>query len=158
MFTDEANFLPSIMVGDMCGGKKSNLKTVAPRNMIGCVVRHYWLSGVSYDCSTDVYAILEEDLTGYHYKDEIKEAFVTLILVLLTRILWLWAETPFRVGLVVSMSTLSAKGIGCLDWHDPPLMLIQQSMYRTYSKNIQVLGQLNHRCGMTSQTRSFRIG
>jgi len=36
-------------------------------------------------------------------------------------------------------------------------MLIQQSMYGTNSKNIQVLGQLNHRCGMTSQTRSFRI-
>ena len=40
---DEANFFPSIMVGDMCGGKKSDLKTVAPRNMVGCVVRHYWL-------------------------------------------------------------------------------------------------------------------
>ena len=27
------------MVGDVCGGKKSDLKTVAPRSMIGCVVR-----------------------------------------------------------------------------------------------------------------------
>jgi len=43
MFTDEANFFPSIMVEDMCGGKKSDLKTAAHRNMIGCVVRHYWL-------------------------------------------------------------------------------------------------------------------
>ena len=43
MFTDETNFFPLIMVGDMCGGKNSDLKTVAPRKMIGCVVRHYWL-------------------------------------------------------------------------------------------------------------------
>jgi len=43
MFTDEANLFASIMFGDMCGDKKSNLKTVASRNMIGCVVRHYWL-------------------------------------------------------------------------------------------------------------------
>jgi len=43
MFTDEANSFPSIMVGDVCGGKKSDLKTVAARNMTGCVVRHYWL-------------------------------------------------------------------------------------------------------------------
>jgi len=43
MFTDEANFYPLIMVGDMCGGKKSDFKTVAPKNVIGCVVRHYWL-------------------------------------------------------------------------------------------------------------------
>jgi len=42
MFTDEANFLLSIMVGD-CGGKKIELKTFAPRNMIGCGVLHYWL-------------------------------------------------------------------------------------------------------------------
>jgi len=32
-----------ILVGDVCGGKKINLKTVAPRNGIGYVVRHYWL-------------------------------------------------------------------------------------------------------------------
>jgi len=43
MFTDQANFFPSIMVGDMCGGKKSDLKTVGHRNVIGCVVHHYWL-------------------------------------------------------------------------------------------------------------------
>ena len=43
MFTDEANLYPLIMVGDMYGGKKSDLKTVAHRNVIGCVVRHYWL-------------------------------------------------------------------------------------------------------------------
>jgi len=43
MLTDEANCFPSIMVGDMCGGKNIDLKIVAPRNVIGCVVRHYWL-------------------------------------------------------------------------------------------------------------------
>ena len=43
MFTDEANLLLSIMVGDVCGGKKIDSKTVVPRNVIGCVVRHYWL-------------------------------------------------------------------------------------------------------------------
>ena len=44
MFTDVANFLPSIMVRDVCGGKKIDLKIkVAPRHVIGCVVRHYWL-------------------------------------------------------------------------------------------------------------------
>ena len=59
MFTDEANIFPSIMFGDVCRGKKIELKTVAPRKMIGCVVRHYWLGGVSYDCSTDLYAILK---------------------------------------------------------------------------------------------------
>jgi len=43
MFTDEVNLFPSIMVGDMCSCTKSDLKTVAPINLIGCVVRHYWL-------------------------------------------------------------------------------------------------------------------
>jgi len=43
MFTDEANIFPSIMVEDVCGGKKIDLKNVVPRNVIGCVVRHYWL-------------------------------------------------------------------------------------------------------------------
>ena len=42
MFTDEAIFFPLIMIGDVCGGKKINLKNVAPRKVIGCVVRH-WL-------------------------------------------------------------------------------------------------------------------
>jgi len=111
MLTDEANFFPSIMVGDLCGGKKIDLKTVAPRNVIGCVVRHYWLEWVSYDCSTDLYAILKGDLTGFHYQDEINKAFVTLMLVLWTRTLCLWTETPFCAGLVLSMITLSAKGI-----------------------------------------------
>jgi len=46
----------------------------------------------------------------------------------------LWTETPFRAELVLSMSTLSAKGIWCIDWPDPPLMLIQQNMYGTYLK------------------------
>jgi len=54
MFTDEANFFPSRIVGDVYDGKKLDLKTVAPRNVIGCVVRHYWLGGISYDCSTDL--------------------------------------------------------------------------------------------------------
>jgi len=35
MFTNDANFFSSIMVEDKCGGKKSDLKTIAPRNMIG---------------------------------------------------------------------------------------------------------------------------
>jgi len=43
MFSDKANFFLSIMVGDVRGGKKIDLKTVAPRNVMGCVVRHYWL-------------------------------------------------------------------------------------------------------------------
>ena len=43
MFTDEANIFPSLMVGDVCGGKTIDLKTVALRNVIGCVVRLYWL-------------------------------------------------------------------------------------------------------------------
>jgi len=40
MFTDEANLFPSIMVGDLCGGKKIDLKTVAPSDVIGiwCVI------------------------------------------------------------------------------------------------------------------------
>jgi len=42
MFTNEANFFPSIMVGDVCGGKKIDLKTVTPINVIGFVVGHYW--------------------------------------------------------------------------------------------------------------------
>jgi len=32
MFTDEANFFPTKMVGDVCGGKKIDFKTVAPRH------------------------------------------------------------------------------------------------------------------------------
>ena len=43
MFIDEASFLPPIMVVDVCCGKKIDLKTVAPRYVIGCVVRYYWL-------------------------------------------------------------------------------------------------------------------
>ena len=43
MFTNEANLFPSIMVGDVCGSKKIDLKIVAPRNVVGCVVRHYFL-------------------------------------------------------------------------------------------------------------------
>jgi len=43
MFTDEANLFPSIKAGDVCGGKKIDLKIVAPRNVVGCVLRHYWL-------------------------------------------------------------------------------------------------------------------
>jgi len=43
MFTDEAKVFTSIMVGDVCGGKKIDLKIVADRNVVGCVVRHYWL-------------------------------------------------------------------------------------------------------------------
>ena len=39
----KANFFPSIVVGDVCGGKKKDLKTVVPRNVIGCVVRYYRL-------------------------------------------------------------------------------------------------------------------
>jgi len=37
MFTDVANLFPSIRL-ETC-----DLKTVASRNMIGCVVSHYWL-------------------------------------------------------------------------------------------------------------------
>ena len=37
-----------------------------------------------------------------------------------------------------------------------PSCLSNKSMCGTHSKNIQVLGQLNHRCGMTSHTRSFK--
>ena len=51
-------------------------------------------------------------LTGFHYQNEINEAFVTLTLFLWTRTLWLWTETPFCAGLVLSMSTLSTNGIG----------------------------------------------
>jgi len=80
MFTDEANIFPSIIVGDVCGGKKIELKTVAHRNAIGCVVRHYGLGWGSYDCSTDLYTILKGDLTGFHYQDDINKAFVTLML------------------------------------------------------------------------------
>ena len=39
-----------------------------------------------------------------------------------------------------------------------PSCYSNKSMYGTNSKNIQVLGQLNHICVMTSQTRSFMIG
>jgi len=64
---------------------KIDLKTVAPRNVI--------------------------DLTGFRYRDEINKACMTLMLRLLTRTLCLWTETPFCAGLVLSMGTLSAKGI-----------------------------------------------
>ena len=48
-----------------------------------CVITGY--GGVSYDCFTDLYDILNGDLTGFHYRDEINKAFVTLMLVLWTR-------------------------------------------------------------------------
>ena len=35
MFNDEANFFPSFMVGDVCGGTKIDLKSVTSRNVIG---------------------------------------------------------------------------------------------------------------------------
>ena len=51
-----------------------------------CVITGY--GGVSYDCSTDLYAIPKGDLTGFHSRDEInKEAFVTFMLVPWTRTL-----------------------------------------------------------------------
>jgi len=129
------------MVGDVCGGKKSDLKTVALRNVIGCVVRHYWLGwGLLWLFHWLVRHPWRRIDRIPLYQDEINEAFFTLILVLWTRIVCLWTEKPFRARPVLSMSTLSAKGIGCMDWPDPPLMLIQQSMYGKYSKNIHILG------------------
>jgi len=79
---------------------------------------------VSYDCSTDLYAILKGDLTGFNNRDEINKAFVILMLVLWTRTLCLWTDTFFRSRLVLSMITLSATGINYMDWPDPPLILI----------------------------------
>ena len=40
MFNDKANFCPSIMVEDVCGGKTINLKNVAPRKVkvVWCVI------------------------------------------------------------------------------------------------------------------------
>ena len=43
MFTDEANFFSSILVGVVGGGKKIDLKTGGPRNVLCFVVRHNWL-------------------------------------------------------------------------------------------------------------------
>ena len=60
------------MEGDVCGGKNSDLKIVAPRIIICSVVHHNWLR---QGCSTDVYVIINGDLTGCHYRDEIVEAF-----------------------------------------------------------------------------------
>jgi len=67
---------------------------------------------------------LKKILPGFVIEMRSIEAFVTLVLVLWTRTLWLWTEMPFRAGPVLSMSALSAKGIGCMDWPDPPFMLI----------------------------------
>jgi len=64
----------------------------------------------------------------------------------------------------------SVPGLFCQWWHwarkeydvwtglTLPSCKSTKSMYGTNFKNIQVLGQLNHKCGMTSQMRSFRIG
>jgi len=41
MFTDEANLFPSIIIGDVCGGKKIDLKIFAPRYVVGCMASHY---------------------------------------------------------------------------------------------------------------------
>ena len=109
MFTDEANFFPLIIVGEVCGGKKIDLKTVAPRNVIDVLCVVTGKGGASNDCSTDLYAILKGDLTGFHYRDEISKACAILMLMLWTRSLCLWTETPFRAGLVLAMLTLSAK-------------------------------------------------
>jgi len=68
---------------------------------VWCVI--IGLGGVSYDCSTDLYAILKEDLTEFHNRDEINKAFVILMC--------LCTEMPFCARLVFSMITLSAKGI-----------------------------------------------
>jgi len=106
----------------MCGDKKSNLKTVAPRNVIVCCVIT-GKGGVSYKRSTELYAILEGDLTGLHYRDEINQAFVNLILVLWTRTLWLWTETLCRACFVNEYTECEMNRRS-----DPPLMLIQQSM------------------------------
>jgi len=78
-------------------------------------------------------------LTGIHYRDDINKAFVNLMLVLWTRILCVWTETPFRVGLALLIITLSAKGIGCMDWPDPPLMLIlQEHVWHKLQKHTQM--------------------
>ena len=41
------------------------------------------------------------------------------MLVLWARTLCLWAKTPVRTGVVLSMSTLSMKGIELMDWPAP---------------------------------------
>ena len=46
------------------------------------------------------------------------------MLVLWTMTLCLWTETPFRAGLSLSLITLSANGIECMDWPDHSLMFI----------------------------------
>ena len=72
------------------------------------------------------------DLTGFHYRDEINEAFVILKLVLWTRTLCLWTETPFRAGLVLSMSTLRAKKwMYGLVWPSPHVNLTRACMVQT---------------------------
>ena len=128
MFTNEANFFPSIMVGDVCGGKKIYIKTVSPRNVVGCVMRHNWLG---WGLLWLFYRIVRRELTGFHYRDEINKAYVTVMLVLWTRTWCLWTETPFRAGLVLSMITLSAKTIRCMDWPSPHVNLTTVCMIQT---------------------------
>ena len=55
----------------------------------------------------------------------------TLMLVLWARTLCLWTETCVGTGVVLSMSTLSAKRIEHMDCLPPQLMLTQYSMYGT---------------------------
>ena len=98
----------------------SDLKIVASRNMV-LQQDSLLVSGrVSYDCSTDLYVILNGDLTGVHYPAEIIEALMcTLMLVLGAKTLCLLMETPVRTRLVLLMSTFSVKGIQHMGWPVP---------------------------------------
>jgi len=158
MFTAEAYFFLSIMVGDMCGGEKSDLKTVAHRNMICCVVRHYWLG---WGLLWLVYWFLCHPLIRFDrvplsrwdrggicdpYRCAVDQDFVVMD----------GNALPCRACCVNEYTERERNRMFGLVW--PSSNVNPTEHVWTYSKNIQVLDQRNHRCEMTSQTRSFRIG
>jgi len=124
------------------------------------VVRHYWFSAGSPNCSTDLYVIVNGDFTGVYNRDYILEAFVHSYAGVVGQDFVLMNEKPCPH--CASLSTLSAKEIKRMDWPAPSpdvnLMLIQHSMYGTYSNDGSLHGQLNHNPGRTSHKRSFRSG
>jgi len=157
MFTDEANFFPSILVGDVCGGKKINLKTVAPRNGICYAVRHYWLRWcllwLFYWLERhplrrfDQVPLSEWDQWGIcdPYAGVVNQDFVLMD----------GNALPCRACFVTEYTECERNRMHGLAWSSPYVNLTRACMVQTPKT---LLGQLYYRCGMTSQTSSFRIG
>jgi len=146
------------MVGDMCSGTKSDLKPLAHRNLIGCVVRHYWLGWgllwLFYRLVRHPWRRFNQVPLSRWYQGGICDPYTGAVdqnFVVMDE-----NALPCRACWVKEYTECEKNRMYGLAWPSPHVNPTEHVW--DILQNIQVLGQLNHRCGMTSQTRSFRIG